>query len=170
MTDQEVAAVFADLEALYESGVERLFEVMFIVDVTLDNQAIQTVINRAIEQIQTFGGSVGRVEKWGRRKLAYDIDQQSDGYYVLLDVSVDPTRIAELDRALYLADEILRHKIIKVPAVFESRSLAHAPVSTQTDDHRTPGPRRTAAGTSSKDRRPPAKDPGFVDSSPSGHE
>ena len=130
MADEEVDIAVADLEALYESATERSFEVMFIVDVTLDNQVIQTVINRSIEQIETLGASVGRVAKWGRRKLAYDIDQKPDGYYVLIEISVDPTKIADIDRALFLANEILRHKIIKVPAIFESRSLTHSPTET----------------------------------------
>ena len=105
----------------------RPYEVMFIVDVTLDDQVIQTVINRSIDQIKTLGGTIGRVEKWGRRKLAYEIRKKPDGYYVLVEVSGDPTKMAALDRALFLADEILRHKIIKVPAVAAGRSLAQPP-------------------------------------------
>ena len=105
----------------------RPYEVMFIVDVQLDDQVIQTVINRSIEQLKRLGGPIGRVEKWGRRKLAYEIRKKPDGYYVLVEVTGDPTKIAALDRSLFLADEILRHKIIKVPAVAAGRSLAQPP-------------------------------------------
>ena len=105
----------------------RPYEVMFIVDVQLDDQVIQTVINRSIDQIKALGGTIGRVEKWGRRKLAYEIEKKPDGYYVLVEVTGDPTKMAALDRALFLADEILRHKIIKVPAVAAGRSLAQPP-------------------------------------------
>lgn len=105
----------------------RPYEVMLIVDVSLDDQVIQTVVNRSIEQIKTLGGTIGRVEKWGRRKLAYEIRKKTDGYYALIEVAGDPARMAELDRALFLADEILRHKIIKVPAVAAGRPLTAPP-------------------------------------------
>ena len=100
---------------------------MFIVDSTLDDQVVQNVVNRSLDQIKGIGATVGRVEKWGRRKLAYPILKKADGYYTLVEMTAEPQTIAELDRKFILADEILRHKIMQVPAVAAGRSMAAPP-------------------------------------------
>jgi small subunit ribosomal protein S6 len=105
----------------------RPYEVMFIVDTTLDDQVVQTVVNRSLDQIKAIGGTVGRVEKWGRRKLAYPIRKKPDGYYTIVEMTAEPAKIAELERQLFLADEILRHKIMQVPAAAAGRSMAAPP-------------------------------------------
>lgn len=105
----------------------RPYEVMFIVDSTLDDQVVQNVVNRSIDQIKGVGATVGRVEKWGRRKLAYPIRKKVDGYYTLVEMTAEPQTIAELERKLILADEILRHKIMQVPAAAAGRSMAAPP-------------------------------------------
>lgn len=105
----------------------RPYEVMLIIDTSLDDQVIQGVINRTTDLIKGQGGTVGRVEKWGRRKLAYEIRKKTDGYYCLIEATGEPAKQADLDRALFLADEVLRHKIIKVPAAAAGRSLAAPP-------------------------------------------
>lgn len=105
----------------------RPYEVMFIVDSTLDDQVVQNVVNRSIEQMKGIGAEVGKVEKWGRRKLAYPIRKKADGYYTLVQMTAEAANIAELDRKFFLADELLRHKIMQLPAVAFDRSLAQPP-------------------------------------------
>lgn len=106
---------------------KRPYEVMLIVDTSLDDQVIQNVIKRTSEQITTLGGSLGRTEKWGRRKLAYEINKKTDGYYTLIEFEAEPAQIAEFDRMLRLADEVIRHKVIQVPPAGLNRSLAAPP-------------------------------------------
>ncbi len=105
----------------------RPYEIMIIVDTTLDDQAIQNVIKKAGELIVKIGGTVGRTEKWGRRKLAYDINKKPDGYYALLEFTAVPAEIKELDRQIRLTDEVIRHKIILVPTAGLNRTMAAPP-------------------------------------------
>ncbi len=93
----------------------RPYEVMIIFDPALDDDAIRAELDRSTELIRSRGGNPGRVERWGRRRLAYEIRKQSDGYYVLLEANAEPAVMAELDRTLALADPVLRHKVIRVP-------------------------------------------------------
>lgn len=93
----------------------RPYEVMIIFDPNVDDDVIRAELDRSTELIRSRGGNPGRVERWGRRRLAYEIRKQSDGYYVLLEANAEPAVMAELDRTLALADPVLRHKVIRVP-------------------------------------------------------
>ncbi|MGH9226161.1 MAG: 30S ribosomal protein S6 [Acidimicrobiales bacterium] len=93
----------------------RPYEVMVIYDPNLEEDAIRAAVDRSTELVRSRGGNPGRVDRWGKRRLAYEIRHQREGYYVLMDASAEPAVMAELDRALTLADEVLRHKVIRVP-------------------------------------------------------
>ena len=69
-------------------------------------------MDRITKIVSEGGGEVGKVDRWGRRRLAFEIARQSEGYYVVIEFSADPTAMAELDRALTLADEVLRFKVV----------------------------------------------------------
>ncbi len=93
----------------------RPYEVMIIFDSTLEEDAIRAELDRCSELIRSRGGNPGKVERWGRRRLAYEINKQRDGYYVLLEANAEPDVMAELDRTLTLADPVMRHKVVRVP-------------------------------------------------------
>lgn len=93
----------------------RPYEVMVILEPSLEESAVQAVINRSTEQLQSDGGTVNRVDKWGKRRFAYEIAKKQEGFYVLLDVTSEPAPMDELDRNLRLADDVLRHKIVRIP-------------------------------------------------------
>ena len=93
----------------------RPYEVMVILDATLEESAVQVVIDRATELVTSSGGSVARVDKWGKRRFAYEIHHRVEGFYALLEVAVGTDGLAEVDRALRLSDEVIRHKIVRVP-------------------------------------------------------
>ena len=93
----------------------RPYEVMIIFDPTVEEDAIRAELDRSTELIRSRGGNPGKVERWGRRRLAYEIAKHSDGYYVLLEANAEPAVMAELDRTLALADPVLRHKVIRIP-------------------------------------------------------
>ncbi|HXX89570.1 MAG TPA: 30S ribosomal protein S6 [Acidimicrobiales bacterium] len=93
----------------------RPYETMIIFDAELEEPAISGVLERAMEVLRTSGGTPGSVERWGRRAFAYEMKKRREGYYVLAGFSADPKGSAELDRFLTLADEVLRHKIIRLP-------------------------------------------------------
>ena len=93
----------------------RPYEVMVILEPSLEESAVQAVVNRSTEQLQSGGGTVNRVDKWGKRRFAYEIAKRTEGYYVLLDIASEPDPVSELDRTLRLADDVLRHKIVRIP-------------------------------------------------------
>ena len=93
----------------------RPYEVMVILDAGLEDQAIQAQVTRSTDLLTAREARVNRVERWGRRRLAYPIDHKTEGYYLLLDVTAEPNAVDDLDRALRLADEVVRHKIVRIP-------------------------------------------------------
>ena len=93
----------------------RPYEVVIIYDPGLEEDTIRAAVDRSVELIRTRGGVPGRIDRWGRRRLAYEIRHQREGYYVVLEATAEPGVMAELDRSLYLADEVLRHKVVRLP-------------------------------------------------------
>ena len=102
----------------------RPYEVMVILDAGLEEDAIRAIVDRAAELISSRGGNVHHVEHWGRRRLAYELDHRSEGYYVLVQASAEPALVTEVDRMLSLADEVIRHKVIRLPEAVAARAWA----------------------------------------------
>lgn len=100
----------------------RPYEVMVILNVGLDEDVIRATVDRATELIKSKGATLGRVDHWGRRRFAYEIKHHNEGYYVLIETTADPSAMAELDRMLHLADEVIRHKVIRLPDKISGRS------------------------------------------------
>ncbi|MBV8161468.1 MAG: 30S ribosomal protein S6 [Acidimicrobiia bacterium] len=93
----------------------RPYEVMIILDAGLEEEATRSAIDRVTELIRSRGGVPGAVDRWGRRRFAYELKHRLEGYYVVLRAEAEPSVMAELDRSLFLADEVLRHKVIRLP-------------------------------------------------------
>jgi len=95
---------------------------MVIFDATLEEEPVNAVLDRATELIRSGGGTPGRVDRWGRRRFAYELHHRWEGSYVLLDATAEPATMAELDRMLHLADEVIRHKVIRLPEKVAGRA------------------------------------------------
>ena len=93
-------------------GALRKYEVMLILPPDADESVVSGAADRIARIVSDGGGAVGNVDRWGRRRLAFEIEHQSEGYYVVVEFTADPARIGELDRALQLADEVLRFKVV----------------------------------------------------------
>jgi small subunit ribosomal protein S6 len=90
------------------------YELTFIVRVDPNEE----VMNNTVGQVQTWVeanelGQVTKIDRWGRRKLAYELDKQRDGYYVLMNAEIDPQNLPELERNLKLSPDILRYLLIR---------------------------------------------------------
>src|SRR5579875_2511300 len=85
----------------------RHYEVMVILDAGLEEDAIRAVLDRATQLFTAGGATVGKVDRWGKRRFAYEVRHRSEGYYVLIDVKSEPAAVAEVDRMLGLADEVI---------------------------------------------------------------
>ena len=102
----------------------RPYEVMVIFDAATEPPAIQAVVDRLLETIRATDGAPGHVDRWGRRPFAYEVKHRREGYYVLVELSGAPKTVAEVDRLLSLADEVLRFKIVRLPEKVANRAAA----------------------------------------------
>jgi len=100
---------------------------MIIFDAGLEEDSIQAVLDRATELVSAQGGESVRVDKWGKRRFAYDVAHRAEGYYALLAASADPGAMTELDRMLSLTDEVVRYKVVRLPENFRRRAQRPAP-------------------------------------------
>src|SRR5579871_298145 len=105
---------------------------MVIFDAGAEPPAIQAVVDRALDSVRGAGGNPGAVERWGRRQFAYEVNHKREGYYVLIDFSAAPEALPELDRLLSLADEVIRHKIVRIPDKVAGRTAAPAAAKAST--------------------------------------
>jgi small subunit ribosomal protein S6 len=92
----------------------RAYELMVIVDTELDDEAIDAQVTRITELIAQRGAEIKTEDRWGRRRFAYEIDHKHEGYYVLFEL-VGGSDLDQLERALRLADEVVRHKLLRLP-------------------------------------------------------
>jgi len=93
----------------------REYEILYIVRADLDDDKVQDIIKRVNTLIEKSSGSVDRTNIWGKRKLAYEVKHQKEGSYVLQDFQFDPSRVPELEAALKITEEVLRHLIVRKP-------------------------------------------------------
>ena len=101
----------------------RPYEVMVIFDVGLEDGEINSCLDRVTSLVRDRGGNPERTERWGRRTFAYELKHRSEGYYVLIEFTAEPTLVADLDRMLTLEDIVLRHKVIRQPDKQSGRAL-----------------------------------------------
>jgi small subunit ribosomal protein S6 len=91
----------------------RHYEVMIILEPSLDERTVAPSLENYLNVIRTSGGSVEKVDVWGKRRLAYEINKHSEGIYALLDVNSEPDAVKEMDRQLSLTESVLRTKVLR---------------------------------------------------------
>ncbi|MFG2088740.1 MULTISPECIES: 30S ribosomal protein S6 [unclassified Spirillospora] len=91
----------------------RRYELMTILDPAIDERTASAALDPFLKVVKDDGGSVEKVDVWGRRRLAYDIQKKSEGIYAVVDLSAEPATVKELDRQLNLSESILRTKVIR---------------------------------------------------------
>jgi small subunit ribosomal protein S6 len=93
----------------------RPYEVLFIVRPDLDEEQTEAVINKFTDLIEKEGGEIVKVDKWGKRKFAYEIDKKwKDGFYTLVNFNSEPAVASELERVMKISDEIIRQMITRI--------------------------------------------------------
>lgn len=107
----------------------RAYELMVIVDADVDDAGVKAVNSRIGELIAADGGEVVKTDAWGRRRYAYPIKHKLEGIYTVFEIVTPASNLNELDRFLRLADDVVRHKIMRLPeAEAEKRGLLGEPV------------------------------------------
>ncbi len=96
-----------------EVNIVRQYELVFIVKPDLDEEATDTLIGKVKGIVETNGAEVIKLEKWGKRRLAYEIKNYREGFYVIMNFKGDAAVAAELDRVLKITENILRHMIVR---------------------------------------------------------
>ncbi|HZB33167.1 MAG TPA: 30S ribosomal protein S6 [Streptosporangiaceae bacterium] len=94
----------------------RRYELMIILDPNIEERTVAPSIDQFLGVVKTDGGSVEKVDVWGRRRLAYEINKKSEGIYAVIDLTAQPDTVKELDRQLNLNESILRTKVIRPEA------------------------------------------------------
>ena len=92
----------------------RKYETIFILQPTLDEEAVKANIEKFKGVIENGGGVIENVDFWGKRKLAYEIKKVNEGFYTLINFSADAELPKELDRIFRINDTIVRHIIINI--------------------------------------------------------
>jgi small subunit ribosomal protein S6 len=94
----------------------RRYELMVILDPNTEERTVAPSLDQFLTVVKNDGGSVEKVDVWGRRRLSYDIEKKSEGVYAVIDLTATPATVKELDRQLNLQDSILRTKVIRPEA------------------------------------------------------
>ena len=93
----------------------RPYEVMAIFEATTEPTLIQGDARPGPRRHPHHGGTPGAIDRWGKRTLAYEVNHKREGYYVVVEFTAEPATVAALDRMLGLADEVIRHKVVRLP-------------------------------------------------------
>lgn len=90
------------------------YEVVYIIDPAVEEEARKELVAKFNELITENGGTVDKVEEWGKRRLAYAIDYKTEGYYVLVNFQGNAELPKELERNLQISDSVIRYQVIKL--------------------------------------------------------
>src|ERR1700742_3223238 len=94
----------------------RNYEVMVILDPNLEERTIAPSLDAFLTVVTKDGGSVDKVDIWGKRRLAYEINKHAEGIYAVIDLQAEPASVLELDRQLNLNESVLRTKVLRPDA------------------------------------------------------
>lgn len=93
----------------------RAYELMVICEGELDESAVSGVVNKIHAEVESAAGRTVTTDKWGKRRFAYEINKKHEGFYVVFEILAEPGALDHLENTLRLADEVVRHKLIRLP-------------------------------------------------------
>ncbi|MBY6413420.1 30S ribosomal protein S6 [Rhodococcus sp. BP-252] len=91
----------------------RHYELMVILDPSLDERTVAPSLDTFLNVVRKDGGSVDKVDVWGKRRLAYEIAKHAEGIYAVVNLNAEPATVSELDRQLGLNESVLRTKVLR---------------------------------------------------------
>ena len=94
----------------------RAYEVMVILEPSLEERTVEPSLDKYLNVIRKDGGTVDKIEVWGRRRLAYEIKKNAEGIYAVIKLHAEPATVKEFDRQLGLNESILRTKVMRPDA------------------------------------------------------
>ena len=90
------------------------YEVIYIIDTTMEENARKDLIQKFSDLVVANGGSIEKVDEWGKRRLAYAINYKVEGYYVLMQFNAGPDVPKELERNLQISENVIRSQVVKL--------------------------------------------------------
>jgi small subunit ribosomal protein S6 len=94
----------------------RHYEVMVILDPNLEERTIAPSLDTFLSVVKKDGGTVDKVDIWGKRRMAFEINKHAEGIYAVIDLQAEPASVLELDRQLNLNESVLRTKVLRPDA------------------------------------------------------
>ena len=94
----------------------RAYEVMVILDPSIEERTVESSLDKYLNVIRKDGGSVESVDVWGRRRLAYEVKKNAEGIYAVIKIQAEPDTVKEFDRQINLNESILRTKVLRADA------------------------------------------------------
>jgi small subunit ribosomal protein S6 len=91
----------------------RQYEVMVILNPDLEERTVGPELDKFLKVIRDSGGSVEKVDIWGRRRLSFEMAKRWEGIYAVLDITAEPAAVLEMDRQMNLNESIMRTKVIR---------------------------------------------------------
>ena len=91
----------------------RRYELMVLLDPEVEEKTVAPSLDQFLSVVRTDGGTVEKVDIWGRRRLAYEIAKKTEGIYAVVDLVAEPASVKELDRQLNLNETVLRTKLMR---------------------------------------------------------
>ena len=90
----------------------RKYEIIFIIK-PLEEDATNAVIEKFEKLIAANGGKIDKEDRWGKKRLAYEIKKEAEGFYVIFYVTCEPACVDECDRVMKITEEVLKHMIVR---------------------------------------------------------
>lgn len=91
----------------------RNYELMYIIKPDVEEEKLTALIEKFKALVEGQGAEVTKLDKWGKRRLAYEINHIREGFYILMQFKAEPAAAAELDRVMKITDDIIRHMIVR---------------------------------------------------------
>ena len=89
------------------------YELMVILDPTVEERTVAPSLDKFLNVIRNGGGTVDKVDIWGRRRLAYEINKKTEGIYAVVNLKASSADVVELDRQLRLSEAVMRTKVLR---------------------------------------------------------
>lgn len=91
----------------------RAYELMVLIDPEVDDRTVDPTLEKYLEVVRSNGGTIDKVDIWGRRKMSYEIQKKAEAIYIVVNYTADPATSSELERLLKINELILRHKVTR---------------------------------------------------------
>jgi small subunit ribosomal protein S6 len=121
------------------------YELMVILDPEIDERTVAPSLDKFLNVVRNDGGTIDKVDVWGRRRLAYEINKKTEGIYAVVDFTANADATAELDRQLKLSEAVMRTKVLRAEDAIAQVATAAKLAAEKAARKRRPEPVEAAA-------------------------